>query len=182
MSDEPGQVGNQAALNRLPLCGGFFIIRPMDKKTDIAFMLEALKEAQLAYDAGEVPVGAVVVRNGEIIGRGHNEREKNLDISSHAEINALKEASKTLGRWDLSDCSLYVTLEPCLMCAGAILQSKIRFLSFGTLDKKAGAILSIYHVFDTNNAYMPPLIDKGLCEASCSEILTRFFTEKLRSK
>ena len=175
-------MGNQAALNRLPLCGGFFIIRPMEKRNDASFMLEALKEAKIAYEAGEIPVGAVVVQNGVIIGRGHNEREKKLDISSHAEINAIKMAAEAIGRWDLHDCSLYVTLEPCLMCAGAILQSKIRFLSFGTLDKKAGAILSIYHVFDTNNAYMPPLIDKGLCENECSEILKRFFAEKLRTK
>ena len=145
-------------------------------------MLEALKEAQLAYEAGEIPVGAVVVQNGTIVGRGHNEREEKLDISSHAEINALKNAAKELGRWDLSDCSLYVTLEPCLMCAGAILQSRIRFLSFGTLDKKAGAILSIYHAFDINNAYMPPLIDKGLCEGECADILRRFFEKKLRKK
>ena len=154
----------------------------MEKKKDISFMLEALKEAQLAYEIGEVPVGAVVVQNEQIIGRGHNEREGKLDISSHAEINALKDAAKRLGRWDLSDCSLYVTLEPCLMCAGAILQSRIRFLNFGTLDKKAGAIMSIYHVFDENKAYMPPLIDKGLCEDQCSSILKRFFEEKLRDR
>lgn len=143
-------------------------------------MMEALKEAELAYEEGEIPVGAVVVRNGKIISRGHNGRERDLDIASHAEINALKAAAKTLGRWDLHDCSLYVTLEPCLMCAGAILQSRIRFLSFGCLDKKAGAILSIYHAFDANNAYMPPLIDEGLCEKECSDILKRFFDKKLR--
>ncbi len=145
-------------------------------------MLEALKEAKLAYKEGEIPVGAVVVRNDQIIGRGHNGREKSLDISSHAEINAIKNAAKTLGRWDLHDCSLYVTLEPCLMCAGAILQSRIRFVCFGSLDKKAGAILSIYHVFDANNAYMPPLIDKCTCESECSDILKRFFDEKIRFK
>lgn len=145
-------------------------------------MLEALEEAKLAYEEGEIPVGAVVVQNGQIVGRGHNGREKNLDISSHAEINAIKNAAKTLGRWDLHDCSLYVTLEPCLMCAGAILQSRIRFVCFGCVDKKAGAILSIYHAFDANNAYMPPLIDKGMCEKECSDILKHFFDEKLRNK
>ena len=147
-------------------------------ENEIYFMQEALKEAQLAFAEGEVPVGAVVVKSGEIVGRGHNEREKTFDISSHAEINAIKDAAQQLKKWDLSDCSLYVTLEPCLMCAGAILQSRIRYLCFGTTDKKAGAIVSNYHVFDNQNAYTPPLIDKNLCEKQCSDILKIFFAHK----
>ena len=178
MSDEPGQVGNQAALNRLPLCGGFFYYLFMTKEKDEVYMKEALKEAALAFDEGEVPVGAVVVRDDVIVGRGHNHKERDLDISSHAEIVAIKEAAKTLGRWSLEDCSLYVTLEPCLMCAGAILQSRIRFLSFGALDPAAGSILSAYHVFDEKNAYTPPLIDKGLRNNECSDLLLRFFKSK----
>ena len=154
----------------------------MQDQKDIAFMEEALKEAELAFAEGEVPVGALIVRNGEIIGRGHNHREKDLDISSHAEINALKDAAKTLGRWDMHDCSLYVTLEPCLMCAGAILQSRIRYLCFGAVDEKAGAIISAYHVFDSQNIYTPPLIDKGVYESECSALLARFFKEQRKTK
>ncbi len=141
-------------------------------------MKEALKEAEEALRQGEVPVGAVVVRNGEIIGRGRNGREKGLDISSHAEINALKDAAKHLGRWDLPDCSLYVTLEPCLMCSGAILQARVRYLCFGALDEKAGAVVSNFYVFDSKNAYTPPLIDKNVLKNECEEILKTFFANK----
>ena len=147
-------------------------------KDDVAFMEAALEEARMAYQEGEVPVGAVVVRAGEIIGRGRNRREKDLDISSHAEINALKDAAKNLGRWDLPDCCLYVTLEPCLMCAGAILQSRIRSLCFGAEDKKAGAITSNYHVFDAQNISTPPLVDKNILQKECEAILKLFFSEK----
>ncbi len=150
----------------------------LDKKTEERFMRMALDEARLAYEEGEVPVGAIVVKDGKVIGKGRNGREKGLDISSHAEINALKEASKALGRWDLSDCSLYVTLEPCLMCAGAILQSRIRYLCFGAPDKKAGAVVSNFYVFDSKEAYTPPLIDKNICKNECEDILKKFFAGK----
>ena len=149
-----------------------------NKELEERYMRMALEEARLAYEEGEVPVGAIVVKDGQIVGRGRNGREKGLDISSHAEINALKQASKALGRWDLSDCSLYVTLEPCLMCAGAILQSRIRYLCFGAPDKKAGAVVSNFYVFDSKEAYMPPLIDKNICKNECEEILKKFFAEK----
>ncbi len=145
-------------------------------------MNQAIAEAKAAFDEGEVPVGAVVVRNGEIIAKAHNHKEKDLDISSHAEINAIKEAEKALGRWDLHDCSLYVTLEPCLMCAGAILQSRIRYLCFGAADEKAGAIVSAYHVFDDKNAYTPPLIDKGVCKNECVNLLVKFFEKQRTAK
>ncbi len=123
-------------------------------------------------------MGAIVVKDGVVVGKGRNGREKGLDISSHAEINALKDASRLLGRWDLSDCALYVTLEPCLMCAGAILQSRVRYLCFGALDKKAGAVVSNYYVFDSKDAYTPPLIDKNLCKDECEEILKKFFAKR----
>ena len=148
----------------------------MSMEKDSAFyMREALKEAESALEEGEVPVGAVVVRNGEIIARSHNHRENDLDISSHAEINALKLAAKTLGRWDLSACSLYVTLEPCLMCAGAILQARVRFVCFGAMDEKAGAVVSNYHVFDYKKEYTPPLIDKNILKNECETLLKKFF-------
>lgn len=150
----------------------------MDQHDDVFYMKEALKEAEKAHRQGEVPVGAVVVRRGEIIGRGRNGREKALDISSHAEINALKDAARQLGRWDLSDCALYVTLEPCLMCAGAILQARVRYLCFGACDEKAGAIVSNFYVFDSKNEYTPPLIDKNVLKRECEEILRRFFLER----
>lgn len=143
-------------------------------------MEEALKEARLAFLEGEVPVGAIVVKDGLIIGRGHNQREANLDISSHAEIKAMKEAAKKLGRWDLSDCSLYVTLEPCLMCTGAILQARIHYLCFGALNPNDGAICSKYHVFDQENACMSPFFDKKVLEQECQGILMKFFQQQRR--
>lgn len=149
---------------------------------EILFMKEALKEAELALKENEVPVGAVVVRNNEVIAKAHNRREKDLDISSHAEINALKLAAAKLGRWDLSDCSLYVTLEPCLMCAGAILQARVRFVCFGALDEKAGAVVSNYHVFDSKNEYTPPLIDKNILNNECEEILKTFFSQRRKER
>lgn len=142
------------------------------------YMEEALKEANLAFGEGEVPVGAVIVKDGKIIGRGHNRREKGGDISSHAEIEALKDASKNTGDWRLNGCSLIVTLEPCLMCAGAILQSRIASLVFGAKDPKEGAVVSLYHVFDDPRSGERPLIYSGIKEADCVNILTRFFSLK----
>ena len=150
----------------------------MKQPDDVFYMGEALKEAEEALKHGEVPVGAVVVRNGEIVGRGRNGREEAFDISSHAEINAMKDAAKRLGRWDLSDCSLYVTLEPCLMCAGAILQARVRYLCFGACDEKAGAVVSNFYVFDRKNAYTPPLIDKNVLKNECECILKTFFGKR----
>ena len=150
----------------------------MQQEKDEFFMNEAIKEALVSYEEGEVPVGAVVIKDGEIIGRGHNGREKSHRIHSHAEINALEDASSKLGRWDLSDCSLYVTLEPCLMCAGAILQSRIRTVCFGAKDEKAGAIVSSFHVFDSGAPYLPPLLVYGICEEQCKDILRKFFALK----
>ncbi len=143
-------------------------------------MEEALKEAKLAYEEGEVPVGAVVVFRDEIIGRGHNTREKAHDISGHAEIKAIQDAEKRLGKWQLDGCELYVTLEPCLMCSGAILQSRIKTLCFGASDPEKGAIVSGYHVFDQENSSISPVIVKGTLERECKDILDRFFKEKRR--
>lgn len=138
------------------------------------FMLEALKEAELALEEGEVPVGAVVVKDGQIIGRGHNTREGNFDIAGHAEIVAMKEAAKTLGHWALDGCALYVTLEPCLMCAGAIKQARIRSLHYGAKDERYGAE-SAYHLFSMKDAYMSPLVYAGEEEAKSATLLNRFF-------
>ncbi|MDD2504280.1 MAG: nucleoside deaminase, partial [Clostridia bacterium] len=109
-------------------------------------MQEALVEAQKAYVFDEVPIGAVVVKDGKIIGRGHNLRERVKDPTLHAEIIAIKQAAKALGSWRLSDCDLYVTIEPCPMCAGAVLQARIRQLIFGARDPKAGCAGSLYNL------------------------------------
>lgn len=146
------------------------------KTTDEALMKEALAEARIAFDMGEIPVGAVVTKNGEIIGRGHNTREQDDDVSGHAEINALKDAAKHLGNWDLTGCNIYVTLEPCPMCTGAIMQARIRTIIYGQSDPKDGG-LSKYHLFDQGNA--TTLVCPGVLEAECAELLDKFFA-KLR--
>ena len=141
------------------------------------YMIEALKEAQIALEEGEVPVGAVVVKDGRIIGRGHNKRERELDISGHAEISAMKEAAKQLGRWALDGCAVYVTLEPCLMCAGAIKQARVRSLHCAAKDERYGAE-SAYHLFSSKDAYASPLVYFGEEEAKSASLLNRFFANQ----
>jgi tRNA(adenine34) deaminase len=145
--------------------------------TDEEYMLEALLEAQKAYNEGEVPVGAIVVYQDHIIGRGHNRRESLLDVSSHAEIEALKDASKHLGRWVNEECSLYVTLEPCLMCAGAISQARIKRLVYGANDPNMGAIASNFFIYSDPHIAFRPLVSKGVKEKECLALLNRFFKE-----
>ncbi len=146
------------------------------------FMEEALEEAQKAYFLGEVPVGAVIV-DGEynIIARSHNLRETLGDPTAHAEILAIKEASKRLGDWRLSGCSLFVTLEPCIMCAGAIIQSRIDYLFFGTRDPKAGAVVSMYRILDDPRFNHRVNYWPGVLERRASMMLKSFFSG-LRSK
>ena len=143
---------------------------------DIEFMKLALGQARLAAKENEVPVGAVVVKEGKVIALAHNTREKDLDISGHAEIKALQEAAKKLGTWSLEGCSLYVTLEPCLMCGGAILQSRLSYLCFGAKDEKEGAVVSSYHVFDQIKD--APLVRFGLLENECQTVLKEFFASR----
>lgn len=145
------------------------------------YMIEALKEAQIALEEGEVPVGAVVVKDGRIIGRGHNKRERELDISGHAEISAMKEAAKQLGRWALDGCAVYVTLEPCLMCAGAIKQARVRSLHCAAKDERYGAE-SAYHLFSSKDAYASPLVYFGEEEAKSASLLNRFFANQRNGK
>ena len=136
------------------------------------FVDRIIELAQVAYDNDDIPVGAIVVKDGEIIGRGHNTREKDSDISGHAEINALRDASKHLGSWDLSGCTIYVTLEPCAMCAGAILQSRLRTLVYGQEDLMEGG-LSKYRLFEHGNA--STLVEGGLLREECAALLSDFF-------
>ena len=143
---------------------------------DIAAMKLALLEAQAAAEEGEIPVGAVICRGNEILARAHNTREGDLDIAGHAEIKALQEAAKASGSWALEGCTLYVTLEPCPMCAGAILQSRISSLCFGAKDEREGAIVSKYHYFD--DAKNAPLVRFGTLAEECSSLLKTFFEAK----
>ena len=143
---------------------------------DEEFMLEALAEAQKSYEIGEVPVGAVVVKDGEIVGQGHNLRETHKNALRHAELIAIDEACKKLGGWRLWQCDLYVTLEPCPMCTGAIINSRIKRVVFGAFDKKAGSCASVVNLFELPYNHKPELIS-GVMENECAELLSRFFKE-----
>lgn len=144
------------------------------------FMNEALRLAREAALEGEVPVGAVVTIGNKIIGKGRNRREKGRNALCHAEIEAINEACKRLGGWRLWECELYVTLEPCPMCAGAIINSRIKNVVFGAYDKKNGACGSVVNLFNENFNFKP-LYTGGFMEEECSEILTSFF-KGLRNK
>lgn len=140
-------------------------------------MNEAIKEAKIAYSKGETPIGAVIVKDGEIIARGHNEKELKQDPTLHAEITAIKKASKKLQSWRLNDCDMYVTLEPCTMCAGAIIHARIRRLYIGTADPKAGAAGSVINVFSIKEFNHKVEVIFGISEEECSMILRNFFKE-----
>lgn len=142
----------------------------MDKK----FMYKAIELGLEAAKNGEIPVGAVVVRNGEIIGAGKNDREQTSSALGHAEIRAIEAASKKLNSWRLDDCELYVTLEPCVMCAGAIINSRIKSVIFGAYDFSAGACGSAQNVFGANKNIE---IYSGICESQCTEMLQNFFKD-----
>ena len=146
------------------------------------FMKEALKEAKKAYEKLEVPVGCVIVKNGKIIARSYNQKETKLDTTKHAEISAIQKASKKLNSWRLLDCDMYVTLEPCSMCAGAIINSRIRKVYIGTLDEKTGACGSVLNLFTDYKFNHKVLLEKGILEKECKEILQEFFKELRQSK
>ena len=141
-------------------------------------MRKALEEAQKAFDKDEVPVGAVIVREGEIIAAAHNCREISKDATAHAEILAIKEACEALGGWRLIDCNMYVTLEPCVMCSGAILQARIERLYIGTMDPKGGAAGSTLNLFEDYHFNHRTEVVKGILEEECSQILKDFFKRK----
>ncbi len=141
----------------------------------------ALQEAAMAADKDEIPVGAVVVYRGEVIARAHNRREETQSPSAHAEMLALEEAAATLGSWRLDECALYVTLEPCVMCAGAILQARVGRLVFGCLDPKGGAVESLYRLCEDSRLNHHPAVTRGILEGECSRILSEFFAD-LREK
>lgn len=142
------------------------------------FMNEALKEARKAYIKGEVPVGAVVVYDNKIISRGHNLKEKNIDVTAHAEIIAIKKAAKKLKSWRLNECDLYVTLEPCAMCSGAIIQSRMHNLYFGAYDLKGGCVTSKTKLFEEALFNHNVNVVGGIMEKEASNMLKEFFASR----
>ena len=146
------------------------------------FMKEALKEAEKAYKKLEVPVGAVIVKDGKIIARGHNQKETKTDTTKHAEIIAIQKASKKLKAWRLLDCEMYVTLEPCAMCAGAIINSRIKKVYIGTKDNKTGAVGSVLNLFEDFKFNHKVESEIGLMQDECEKILKQFFKELRLSK
>ncbi|MBQ9327577.1 MAG: nucleoside deaminase [Solobacterium sp.] len=149
------------------------------EKTAEDYMRLALREAEKARQMDEVPVGAVIVKDGAVIARAHNLREKNQQASAHAEFLAIQKASKKLNSWNLSDCDLYVTLEPCMMCTGAISLSRIHHLYYGTEDPKGGATVSRVQVKQIPHiGVYPKELTGGILKEECAEILTSFFREK----
>ena len=145
---------------------------------DELFMKEALKLAKEAFDEGEVPVGCVIVRGEEIVGRGRNRREGAKNALAHAEIEAINDACSNLGGWRLWECTLYVTLEPCPMCAGAIVNARIPKVVYGAKDAKAGSCGSVCDLFSMAYNHHPQ-VEAGVLEEECGQLLTEFF-QKLR--
>lgn len=159
-----------------------FLIKIMENNLDIFFMKEALKEAKKAYLKEEVPVGCVIVYNNEIIARAHNTRHKNKSALDHAEILAIKKANKKLNAWMLDNATLYVTLEPCLMCAGAIFQSRIKRVVYAASEPKFGSFGSIIDVSNPIYKFNHKVeLTKGILESDASLLLKSFFKE-IRSK
>lgn len=150
----------------------------MDEK----FMMEAIKEAKKASDIDEVPIGCVIVLNNKIIARAHNLRESKQQSIAHAEILAIQKACKKVGSWRLEDCVLYVTLEPCPMCSGAILQSRISRVVYGATDPKGGCIESCMKMYDIKGFNHYPETCGGILKDDCSSMLTTFFKSKRMKK
>lgn len=145
------------------------------------YMREALKEAELAFMLEEVPIGAVIVQNDMIIGRGHNLRNQAKNPLCHAEITAIQEAAAVVGDWRLEDCDLYVTVEPCPMCAGAIVQARIPRVYFGTRNKKAGCAGSILDILNEPRFNHQVVVEEGILQEECSLLMKQFF-KRFRKK
>lgn len=153
----------------------------MEQNQKEFFMSEALKEARKAKNIGEVPIGAVIVLDGTIIGRGHNERETSNDATTHAEINAIRQANKKLDNWRLEDAEMFVTLEPCPMCSGAIILSRIKKVYYGASDLKAGTAGTLMNLLEDERFNHQAEVERGLLLEECKELLQSFFRE-LRKK
>ncbi len=149
---------------------------------NIKFMKMALDKAHIAYKKGEAPVGAVIVKDGVVVARAYNKREMLKDPTAHAEVLVIKKASRKLGSWRLNGCDLYVTLEPCPMCAGAIIQARLSNVYFGARDLKAGAVGTVINLFEIERFNHKVRFFGGILENECSEILTKFFSMLRESK
>ena len=146
------------------------------------YMKEALVQAQKAYKKNEVPVGAVIVKNGKIIAKAYNKKEYKNDTTNHAEILAIKKASKKLKSWRLTDCEMYVTLEPCSMCAGALIQCRISKVYIGAMDAKTGACDSVLNLLEDYTFNHKVEIETGILKQECESILKQFFKELRKQK
>lgn len=142
------------------------------------FMHKALLEAKKAEDIDEVPIGCIIVKDNKIIARGHNKRESTYQVNAHAEMIAISKANKKLKSWRLEDCDIYITLEPCIMCAGAIIQARFKNVYFGAKDFKGGAFGSSINVLEAANINHHPNVVGGILEKQCSEIISNYFKKK----
>lgn len=149
---------------------------------DRFFMQIALEEAQKAYDLEEIPIGAVLVQDGQIIAKNHNRRELDQDATAHAEILVIREGCARLNRWRLTGCSLYVTIEPCSMCAGAIINSRIDRVVYGSSDYKGGAVESLFNVLSHPGLNHEPDVTAGVLAEECSNIMKRFFRKRREAR
>lgn len=145
--------------------------------SDVKYMREAIRQAKKAKALGEVPIGCVIEYRGKIIGRGYNRRKTDKNTLSHAELNAIRKASKVMGDWRLEECTMYVTLEPCQMCSGAIVQARIPKVVIGCMNPKAGCAGSILNILNVPEFNHQVEIEKGMLEEECSALLTDFFKE-----
>ena len=151
------------------------------KKIDEKYMRQAIRQAKKAYELDETPIGCVIVREGKVIGRGYNRRNTDKNPLAHAEITAIRKASRKLGDWRLEECTLYVTLEPCQMCAGAIVQSRVARVVAGCMNPKAGCAGSILNLLDMKEFNHQVQLETGVMEEECSALMKEFFKE-LRMK
>ena len=158
--------------------GRGYTLKMLEPLPDEYFMREALRQAQKAYAANEVPVGAVVVREGKIIARAHNQVELLKDATAHAEMVALTQAEAAVGDWRLTDCDLYVTKEPCAMCAGAVVHTRIRRVIFGCADPSAGAAGSVMNLLQMQSLNHRCEISSGVLQTECAAILQEFFRKR----
>ena len=142
------------------------------------FMSLALKEAKKALEIDEVPIGCVIVKDDKVISRGFNHRESKFDVTSHAEMEAIRKANKKLHSWRLEDCDIYVTLEPCIMCGGAIIQARFKNVYYGAKDYKGGAFGSSLNILEAKNINHHPHVFGGILEKECSEIISNYFKSK----
>ncbi len=167
--------GRQAGIrHRFRSITGMFFAMSQDER----FMNLALAQAEQAFALGETPVGAVVVCGGEVLCADHNRRETALDPTAHAELLVVREAARRLGRWRLTGCTVYVTLEPCVMCAGAMVLARVDRLVYGATDPKAGAVASLYQVLADPRLNHRPVVSAGVLAEPCGAILSRFFRER----